>query len=131
MSAIIDIVAEAQQNTFYRRVVYTGENSQLVVMCIPPHGEVGAEIHKAVEQTIFIVDGFGSAVLDRQRRFIGPGDAIVVTPRTRHNFIAGDQPLKLFTVYAPPNHLPGRVHRTRADAEADVEDEEYGKSVGY
>lgn len=135
MSSVVNIVAEARRNTFYRRVIYTGEFSQLVVMAIPPRDDIGVERHRAVEQTIVIVDGFGILSLGRQRRVVNPGDAIVITPGTRHNLVAGHNlaggPLKLFTVYTPPNHIDGRVHRTRADAEADIEDREFGELVGY
>lgn len=126
---VLDIVTEARRNTYYRRVVYTGELSQLVVMALRPHQEIGMERHRAVEQTIVVVDGLGTMVLNGLRRPIRPGDAIVVTPKTSHNLIATSA-LKLFTIYTPPNHIDGRVHRTRAEAEADIEDREFGQAIG-
>jgi mannose-6-phosphate isomerase-like protein (cupin superfamily) len=129
MSAVVDIVAQARRNTDYRRVVHTGQLSQLVVMSLLPNDEIGAERHRAVEQTLVVVVGFGTVILDGRRQKVGPGDAIVVTPGTYHNLVA-DSVLKLFTIYTPPNHIHGRVHRTRAEAEADIEDQEFGRAAG-
>ena len=126
---IVDIVEEARRNPHYRRVVHTGARSQLVVMTIPPHGEVGEETHRAVEQSLFIVEGSGTVVLNGHRETVRPGDAVVVPPGTTHNLKAGREPIRLFTIYTPPNHLDGVVHRTRADAEADAEDEAFGRQV--
>ena len=128
-SSVIDIVREARRNNYYRRVVHTGERSQLVVMALPPDEEIGYETHRAVEQTLFIVEGTGTMILDGIRCLVRPGDAVTITPGTRHNLIAGSTPLRLFTVYTPPNHIDGRVHRTRADAEADVEDGAFGRAL--
>ena len=124
-----NIIKDTQENTNFRRVLFTGANSQLVVMSIPPGGEVGAETHKYTEQTLFFLSGTGQAILDGKTFPIGPGDAVVVTPGTQHNFInTGTQPLKIYTVYAPPNHIDGRVQRTKADADADTADEAVGES---
>jgi len=128
--AIFDILGEALDNTFYRRVVFTGRNSQLVVMAIGPGEDIGAEKHRAVEQTLIVAYGFGVAVLNGVETPIGPGDAVVVVPGTKHNIIADEQGMKLYTIYAPPNHIPGTVHRTKADAEADVEDHIFGREAG-
>lgn len=131
MSLVVDIVGEARRNEFYRRVLHTGAYSQLVVMAIPPGSEIGSERHRAVEQTLVIVDGVGTVILDGRRAEVKCGDAVVVTPGTRHNIVAGPRPLKLFTTYTPPNHIHGRVHRTKAEAEADIQDREFGERVGY
>lgn len=75
--------------------------------------------------------GHGEAVLDGKVKTLVPGDVIVVPAGTKHNVInTGHAPMKLFTIYSPPNHIDGRVHATRADADADNEDEEFGQSVG-
>ena len=126
-SDVIDIIAEARRNTYYRRVVRTGALSQVVVMALLPYEEIGQETHRAVEQSLFIVDGFGTITLNGLRQSVRPGDIILVAPGTRHNLVAGPAPLRLFTIYTPPNHIDGRVHRTRADAEADTEDEDFGE----
>lgn len=126
---VVNIAEEARRNRYYRRVVSTGERSQLVVMCIPPHAEVGEETHRTVEQTLFIVEGSGTVLLNGFREPVGPGSAVVVPPGTTHNLKTGREPLRLFTIYVPPNHIDGTLHRTRADAEADTEDETFGRQV--
>lgn len=124
-----NIVKETQTNENFRRVLFTGLKSQLVVMSIPPGGEIGEETHAYTEQTLFFLSGVGEAMLDEKKIPIAPGDVVVVTAGTKHNFRnTGTQTLKVYTVYAPPNHIQGRVHQTRADADADVADEAIGES---
>lgn len=122
-----NIVKDTQENEFFRKVLFTGMRSQLVVMSIPPGGEVGAETHKYTEQTLFFLSGVGEGSLNDSTFPIGPGDVVVVVPGTKHNFRnTGAEPLKIYTVYAPPNHIDGRVHRTKAEADADTADEAIG-----
>jgi len=103
--------------------LFTGTKSQLVVMSIPPGGEVGQETHLNVEQVFFFQSGTGEASLDGKTTAIGPGDVVVVTPGTDHNFRnTGTVPVKIFTIYAPPNHIDGRIHKTLEDANADTVD---------
>lgn len=124
-----NIIKETQDNEYYRRVIFTGLRSQLVVMSIPPGGEVGEETHKYTEQTLFFLSGTGQGELNDRKFDIGPGDVAVVIPGTKHNFKNnGTEDLKLYTVYAPPNHIDGRVHRTKAEADADTADELVGES---
>lgn len=124
-----NVVQATADNQNFRRVLFTGANSQLVVMSIPPGGEVGQETHLYTEQTLFFQSGTGEAVLDGKTTPIGPGDVVVVTPGTQHNFRnTGDVPLQIFTTYAPPNHIDGRVHVTKADADADAADEAVGET---
>lgn len=130
MSFQTNIVHATNENNDFRRVLFTGAKSQLVVMSIPPGGEIGEETHDHVEQTLYFQSGTGEAMLDGETSRIGPGDVVVVTPGTRHNFKnTGTEPLKVATVYAPPNHIDGRVHVTKADADADEEDEAFGHAV--
>ncbi len=124
-----NILAQAQENDYFRRVVFTGPNSQLVVMSIPPGGEVGEETHTYTEQTLFFISGTGTGYLNDKPFPIGPGDVVVVTAGTKHNFKnTGAEALKLYTVYAPPNHIDGRIHRTKAEADADTADEAIGET---
>jgi len=126
----VNVVSAARSNEDFRRVLFTGDRSQLVVMTIPPGGEVGDERHDHVEQTLFCLSGNGTAILNGARSPFAPGDAVVVTPGTRHNFLnTGTEPLRIYTIYAPANHIDGRIHRTKADADADHADEEFGHSV--
>jgi len=128
MSYQDNIIKQTQDNADYRRVLFTGKNSQLVVMSIPPGGEVGEETHKYTEQTLFFLSGTGKGVLDGRQFSIGPGDVVVVVPGTDHNFWnTGTVPLKIYTVYAPANHLPGLVEATKADADANTADEAIGE----
>lgn len=128
MSYHANIIQETNDNDNFRKVLYTGKNSQLVVMTIPPHGEVGRETHQYTEQTLFFLSGSGEGEWNGERFPVGAGDVVVVTPGTEHNFWnTGSDEMKIYTVYAPPNHIDGRMHRTKADADADTEDEEFGE----
>lgn len=119
MAANLDIVGVAMENTSFRRVVETGRHSQVVLMSIPPGGEIGEEIHDHVDQVLIFVAGGGEAVLEGKRSPIGPGRLVFVPAGTKHNFVnSGDGDLKLYTVYAPPEHAPGTVHETKAEADA-------------
>jgi mannose-6-phosphate isomerase-like protein (cupin superfamily) len=116
-----DIEDLAVQNEEFRRVLYTAQHCQLVVMALKPGEEIGAEVHK-LDQFFRIEEGSGDAVLDSVRTPICAGFAVVVPAGTNHNIInTGTAPLKLYTLYSPPNHLDGVVHHTRAEAEADNE----------
>lgn len=130
MSCIKHIVEETKANANFRKVLFTGAKSQLVVMDIPVGGEIGEETHEHVEQTLFFLSGSAKAILNDQETAIASGDVVVVTPGTKHNIInTGDVSLKLYTVYAPPNHIDGRIHKTKADADKDKADEAVGHEV--
>ncbi|MFI5202501.1 MAG: cupin domain-containing protein, partial [Candidatus Kapaibacterium sp.] len=127
MSFLTNIIYDTTENQNFRTVLHTGANSQLVVMSIPPGGEIGMETHDSVEQTLFFLSGGGVAVLNGERQEVHQGDALVVSPGTEHNVLNTEAvPLKIYTIYAPPNHLDGRVHATKADADRDFEDEAFG-----
>ncbi len=130
MSYITNIFEQTTKNKNYRTVLFTGAKSQLVVMDIPPQGEIGEEVHPHVEQTLFFLSGSGKAILDGKETEIRKGDVVVVTPGTKHNFInPGSESLKVYTLYAPANHIDGRIHVTKADADADLEDEAFGEAI--
>jgi Mannose-6-phosphate isomerase len=117
-----DILARTRRNPYFREVVSTGPHAQVVVMTIPPAGEIGEEVHQDVDQILVFVEGQGLAVLDGQRTILAPGRLVHVPAGTRHNFLnVGSVDLKLYTVYAPPQHAHGTVHRTKAEADADDE----------
>ncbi len=116
-----DIGGIATQNENFRKVLYTARNCQLVVMALKPNEEIGAEVHK-LDQFFRVEQGTGEAVLDGVTTSISAGYAVLVPAGARHNIInSGTEPLKLYTIYSPPNHRDGVVHATRADAEADTE----------
>ena len=111
----------AVKNNEFRRVLYTAKHCQLVVMALRPKEEIGAEVHK-LDQFFRVEEGTGEAVLDGIRTKIQAGFAVLVPAGAKHNIInTGAVPLKLYTLYAPPNHRNGVVHHTRDDAEADTE----------
>jgi mannose-6-phosphate isomerase-like protein (cupin superfamily) len=115
----VDIVRAARDNDAFRREVVTGTYEQVVVMTIPPGGEIGDEVHNDTDQVLAFVDGQGEAILDGERSPIGPNDLVFVRAGTRHNFVnTGDEPLRLLTIYAPPEHEPGTVHQTKEEADA-------------
>jgi len=116
-----DIERLAVGNQDFRRVLYTAKHCQLVLMALKPGEAIGMEVHK-LDQFFRVEDGTGEAILDGVRTAIRPGFAIVVPAGATHNIInTGKDPLKLYTLYAPPNHRDGVVHHTREDAEADNE----------
>ena len=116
-----DIESLAVKNDKFRQVLYTGKKSQLVLMSLKPQEDIGAEIHQ-VDQFFRVEEGSGEAVLNGARTPIQAGFAVLVPAGVNHNIInTGSVPLKLYTLYAPPNHRDGVVHETRADAERDTE----------
>ncbi len=119
MSFNQDIVARAKANGWFREVLSTGPHCQIVVMSIPPGGEIGEEVHDRVDQVLVCLEGEGLAVLEGQRSPVHPGHLVHVPAGTRHNLVnAGTGDLKLYTVYAPPQHAEGTIHRTKAEADA-------------
>jgi mannose-6-phosphate isomerase-like protein (cupin superfamily) len=116
-----DIESIAIGNDDFRRVLYTAQHCQLVVMALKPQEDIGAEVHK-LDQFFRVEQGHGEAVLDGVTTSIKAGYAVVVPAGARHNIVnTGTEPLKLYTLYSPPNHRDGVVHHTRADAQADTE----------
>lgn len=116
-------------NEDFRRVLYTAKNSQLVLMSLKPQEDIGAEIHK-VDQFFRVEEGSGEAVLNGARTAIQAGFAVLVPAGINHNIInTGTVPLKLYTLYAPPNHRDGVIHKNRSDAEGDSEHFD-GKTTG-
>lgn len=116
-----DIESVAVKNEEFRRVLYTAKSCQLVVMALKPDEEIGEEVHQ-LDQFFRVEEGSGVAILDGVRKEIRAGFAVLVPAGTQHNIVNnGRVPLKLYTLYAPPNHRDGVVHHTRADAEGDDE----------
>ena len=116
-----DIEALATENTHFRAVLYTARHSQLVLMALEPKADIGEETH-TLDQFFRVEEGSGDAILDGHRTPITAGFAVLVPAGTVHNIInTGDVPMKLYTLYSPPNHRDGVVHHTRAAAEADDE----------
>jgi len=112
------------ENERFRKVLYTAKFSQLVLMCIQPGEDIGMETHD-LDQFLRIEAGVGTAILDGVEHPIEDGSAIVVPAGTKHNFVntSLDAPLKLYSIYSPPEHRDGVVHNTKQEAE--VDDEEF------
>lgn len=116
---IKDIVNQAKLNTYFRQVLATGPNTQVVIMSIPPGGEIGEEVHEDNDQALYLVGGKGLAIVDGESYNYETGDLVLVPAGTKHNFIAsGDVDMKIVTTYSPPHHPEGTVHRTKAEADS-------------
>jgi len=108
-------------NSYFRQVLFTGKHSQLVIMCLQPGEEIGKEMHPNVDQFFRIEEGNAKFIFsEKEERLVGAGDAVVVPAGTYHNVIntSSVKPLKLYTIYSPPNHPDGTVHKTKAEAKA-------------
>lgn len=114
---ITNIESATRENTDYRRVLFTGKNTQLVLMSIAPGDDIGLETHDEHDQFIRVEDGTGKAVLDGVEHELADGSAVVIPAGVRHNVIntSRDKPLRLYTLYSPPEHPDGTVHRTKQD----------------
>ena len=110
-----------EKNKYFRRVLFTGKHLQLVVMSLQPKEEIGNEVHEQVDQFFRIEEGRAKFVFNgTEEHRVGAGGAVVVPAGTYHNVIntSPTKPLKLYTVYTPPQHPDGTVHKTKAEAEA-------------
>ena len=115
-----NIEKQTLENDFFRQVIFTGKHAQLVLMSLKPKEEIGNEVHPKVDQFFRIEKGEATFVLNngKDEHVIGNGHAIIVPAGTWHNVInSGRGKVKLYTIYSPPNHPPGTVHKTKADAE--------------
>jgi mannose-6-phosphate isomerase-like protein (cupin superfamily) len=119
MNAFLDdIEQQTERNRDFRRVMFTGPYLQLVLMTLQPGEDIGEEVHNDTDQFFRVEQGEGEVVIDGYARPIDDGTAIVIPAGARHNVVnTGRKPLRLYTLYAPPHHADGTVHRTRADAE--------------
>ena len=112
------IATEAEKSPDFRRVLWTGEHTQLVIMTIPPGGEIGEEVHE-VDQILTFVSGTGEAKISGSTKQVAQGDLVVVPAGKKHNFLnTGENPLILYTVYGPPEHADQAVHHTKEEADA-------------
>ncbi|NLG96918.1 MAG: cupin domain-containing protein [Chloroflexi bacterium] len=114
-----NIEQKSLENEYFREVLFTGPNSQLVVMALKPGEDIGMETHDDVDQFIRVEAGQGKAVLDGKEYQLEDGSAIVIPAGTQHNVINTSQTssLKLYTIYTPPEHPDGTIHKTKAEAD--------------
>jgi mannose-6-phosphate isomerase-like protein (cupin superfamily) len=109
------------KNSFFRQVLFTGKHTQLVVMCLQPGEEIGDEVHQAVDQFFRIEEGEAKFVFNgKEEHLAGANDAVIIPAGTFHNVINTSKTgtLRLYTLYSPPNHPDGTIHKTKAEAEA-------------
>jgi len=117
-----DIEELTEKNSDFRRVLYTAKKMQLVLMALKPGEEIGEEVHKDRDQFFRVETGKGEIWIDGARTKIESDMAMIVPAGARHNVKnTGDKPLKVYTIYAPPEHVDGTVHATKADAESSKE----------
>lgn len=121
---VINIEEKTLQNDYFREVLFTAPNSQLVAMSLNPLEEIGMETHANVDQFLRIEQGEGKAILNGEEYEIKDGAAIVVPMGTEHNIIntSSDKKLKLYTIYSPAEHKDKTVHKTKQEALSDTED---------
>lgn len=115
---VTDIEKDTIENTDFRRVLYTTKNTQLVLMSIPPGGDIGEEVHTTIAQFFRVEKGSGQVIFNGKQYHIEDGSAFIIPQETRHNIVntSDTEDLKLYTLYAPPNHKKNTVHKTKADA---------------
>jgi len=120
MKGYVDNIEKAtEDNDDFRRVLYTGHNLQLVLMAIQPGEEIGEEVHDDRDQFFRIEGGEGEIWIDDVCHKVKADDGVIVPQGAKHNVIStGKEPLRLYTIYGPPEHIDGTVHRTCADAHA-------------
>jgi len=127
---LADIEEAATKNRDFRRVLFTADNSQLVLMSLKPGEDIGAETH-GLDQFIRVEAGHGTAYLNGKQYPVHDGSAIVIPAGTRHNIVneSREEALKLYTLYSPPEHKDGTVHATKQEAQADQNDQFDGRTT--
>lgn len=118
---VTNIEQDTLENEDYRRVLFTGPNTQLVLMTLMPGEEIGLETHEEHDQFIRIEAGTGVVRLNEEEHELSDGVSVVIPAGTRHNVVntSSDAALRLYTLYSPPEHPDGTVHRTKADEPAE------------
>ncbi len=119
-----NIEKETLENDNFRKVLYTSQHGQVVVMSLLPNEDIGMEVHEYTDQFFRVDSGEGKVIMDGEESLISDGFAVVVPAGTEHNVIntSAEKPLKLYTIYMPPHHVNGTVHQTKMAAEADTTD---------
>lgn len=121
---LINIEKKTLENENFREVLYTGQHTQVVLMSLKPGEEIGFEVHEIVDQFIRIELGEGKLIINNEEQTLGDGDAFVVPAGVKHNVVntSSEKSLKLYTIYSPPHHKDGVIHKTKEEAESDKSD---------
>ncbi len=121
---VVNITQATLENPFFRRALWTGRYLQLTLMCIPPHGEIGLEMHPDLDQFLRLEQGEGRVMMGRSRnnltfqRNVADDYAVFIPAGTWHNLVnTGNEPIKLYSIYAPPQHPAGTIHCTKVDSD--------------
>lgn len=119
-----DIETETLSNTNFRKVLFTGQHAQLVVMSLLPNEDIGMEVHGNVDQFFRFESGEGKVIMNGEETLFKANDVVIVPAGTNHNIIntSATEPLKLYTIYSPANHPEGTIHATKAEAMAAEEE---------
>lgn len=113
-----NIEEDTLENNLFRKVLYTGEYSQLVLMCLRPGEDIGMEVHDDRDQFFRFEEGVGKVIVNDSEYMVEDGSAVIVPAGSMHNVVnTGSENLKMYTIYSPPEHKDGTVHATKADAE--------------
>ncbi len=113
-----DVKGQAEKNSFFRQVLETGKHTQVVIMSIPPGGEIGMEVHPDTDQVLYLLSGSGKVILNGEEAAYEAGDVVLVNEGTQHNFVnTGTADLKIITMYSPPHHPKGTIHKTKTEAD--------------
>jgi mannose-6-phosphate isomerase-like protein (cupin superfamily) len=122
-----NIEEKTLNNTYFRQVLYTGKHAQLVVMSLKPGEDIGMEVHDTVDQFFRFEKGEGKVIIDGEESAVSDGSAVIVPAGSNHNIINTSQTeeLKLYTVYSPPNHPDGTIHKTKEEAMAAEKEEHH------
>lgn len=120
----IDIETKSIENDNYREILFTAPNLQLVIMSLKPGEEIGMETHDHGDQFFRVEAGEGEAILDGKKHKLTDGSIVIIPEKVEHNIIntSADKDLKVYTIYTPPEHKDGVVHKTKAEADADEDD---------
>ena len=120
----IALEKETKKNSDFRRVLYTGKNSQLVLMCLQPGEEIGSEVHTHIDQFFRFEAGEGKVIIDGVKHSVKDGSGVIVPAGAKHNVVNTSKraKLKLYTIYSPPEHIDKVIRHTKADAEAEPEE---------
>ncbi len=120
---ITNIEKDTQDNNFFRKVMFTAEHCQLVLMSLKPGEEIGDEVHDTVDQFFRFESGEGKVVANGEEQAVHDGSVVIIPAGTEHNIIntSKEKPLKLYTLYSPPNHQDGTIHKTKEEAESSDE----------
>jgi mannose-6-phosphate isomerase-like protein (cupin superfamily) len=112
-----NLTQQAKNNGYFRHVLATGGQTQVVIMSIPPGGDIGEEVHADTDQVLYLVEGAGQVILEGEPADFRVGDLVLVTAGTRHNFkTVGETAMKIITAYSPAHHPDGTIHKTKADS---------------